>query len=349
MTVGIYIRVSTQEQVQEGYSIPAQKERLTAYCTAQAWDNFKFYVDEGVSAKDTNRPKLQLLLDDVKTHKINMILVYRLDRFTRKVKDLHKMLEFLEKNNCAFKSATEPYDTSTAMGKLFITIVAALAEWETDNLSERIKMALENKVAGGERVGNVPYGFDLSEDETLVKNKDSHVLMDVIEKYESGWSLNRLADYLNLIDSNRNWHAQAVLRILRNPVLYGATRWVDKVYEDTHEGYITKSRFNKIQKMLDDRGVNFRKDVASTYLFQGVLACPTCGHILSVNRYIRKKKDGTEYQGAIYRCRKCYDKKRSQYTSGILFTFSVYSFWPFIRIDLSLFFDKTIHSSNRHV
>lgn len=307
MTVGIYIRVSTEEQAKEGYSIPAQKERLTAHCTSQGWADFKFYIDEGVSAKDTNRPKLQLLLDHVKGGQINILLVYRLDRFTRRVKDLHKMLEFLEKYNCAFKSSTEPYDTSTAMGKLFITIVAALAEWETDNLSERVKMALEEKVSGGERVGGIPFGFDLSDNEKLVANDKAPVVIDLIDKIKKGMSASQAANYLTKTNTDKTeWHPTAVLRILRNPALYGATRWNDKVYEGTHTGLISKREFLKLQQMLEDRGHHRRREVETTYLFQGVLSCPQCGNPLSVNRYVRKRKDGSEYQGAVYKCQKCY-------------------------------------------
>lgn len=316
MTVGVYIRVSKEEQFLEGYSIPAQKEKLMSYCKAMGWDDYKLYVEEGISAKNMNRPKLQLLLEDVKNKRISSVLVYRLDRFTRRVKDLYNMLEILESNNCSFISATEPYDTSSAMGKLFITIVAALAEWETGNLSERVKMALENKVSGGERVGNIPFGFDLNDEEKLIKNDDGKYVMDMIEKYESGWSLNRISNYMNLINNSRNWTATAVLRIFTNPALYGATRWVDKVYEDTHEGYISKERWKKIQLMLEDRGQHFRKDVKSTYLFQGVLCCPNCGSILSVNRFLRKRKNGELYQNAIYKCRQCYENKIKTFQPG---------------------------------
>jgi site-specific DNA recombinase len=317
MTIGIYIRVSTEEQAREGYSIPAQKERLTAYCTALGWEDYKFYIDEGVSAKDTNRPKLQLLLDHVKAGSISTILVYRLDRFTRRVKDLHKMLELLEKHQCAFKSATEPYDTSTAMGKLFITIVAALAEWETDNLSERVRMALEEKVTGGERVGNIPYGFDLSDDEKLVKNKkQAPVVLDMIDKFKSGMSANALADYLNKTNNDRVWHPNGVLRILKNPAIYGSTRWNDKVIENTHEGLITKQEFLKLQQMLNDRSLHHNREVELIYLFQGVLICQNCGHVLTPNRYVRKKKDGSENNGVCYKCQWCYKEGRKMITIG---------------------------------
>src|SRR5699024_6043095 len=186
--IAIYIRVSTLEQAKEGYSIAAQRERLLAFCKAQGWENYKFYVDEGVSAKDTKRPELHRLFKDMRDGYIKMILVYRLDRFTRKVVDLHKMLEEMNKYDCAFKSATEPYDTSSAMGRMFITIVAALAQWETENLSERIKMALEEKVSSGERVGNIPFGFSLDENDRLVKNDQSSIVLDMIEKIKSGMS-----------------------------------------------------------------------------------------------------------------------------------------------------------------
>lgn len=316
-TIALYIRVSTLEQAKEGYSIAAQKERLIAYCKAQGWASYKLYVDEGVSAKDTKRPELQRMFDDMKHGKIQMILVYRLDRFTRRVKDLYTMLEEMQKYNCAFKSATELYDTSSAMGRMFIGLVALLAQWETENLSERIKMALDEKVSGGERVGNIPYGFNLTEDETLVKNEKSAVVLDMIEKIMSGMSANQVAVYLNKINNDRDWIANKVLRILRNPALYGATRWNDKIYESTHEGLITKQKFLKLQRMLTDRSLHHRRDVEVDYIFQGVLICPYCGRILSVNRYIKKSRtDGSEIKGAVYRCQVCIKEKRASFAIG---------------------------------
>jgi DNA invertase Pin-like site-specific DNA recombinase len=253
----------------------------------------------------------------VKAGSISTILVYRLDRFTRRVKDLHKMLELLEKHHCAFKSATEPYDTSTAMGKLFITIVAALAEWETDNLSERVKMALEEKVQSGERVGNIPYGFDLSEDEKLIKNgKQAPVVLNMIDKFKSGMSAHALADYLNQTNNDRTWYAKGVIRILSNPALYGSTRWNDKIIENTHEGFISKHEFLKIQQMLNDRSLHHNREVKGTYIFQGVLVCPECGNKLTVNRFLRKNKDGSDRVGVCYKCRWCYKEGRKMLTIG---------------------------------
>jgi site-specific DNA recombinase len=317
MTVALYIRVSTHEQAKEGYSIPAQKERLIAYCTAQGWTDYKFYIDEGVSAKDTNRPELQRMLDDVKKGKISMILVYRLDRFTRRVRDLYEMLEMLDKNKCAFKSATELYDTSSAMGRMFIGLVALLAQWETENLSERVKMALEEKVSGGERVGAVPYGFDLNEDEKLVANEKADTVRLMIDKIYSGMSTNQVATYLNNTNSDRStWHVTGILRILKNPALYGATRWNDEVYENTHDGIISKEEFMKLQQMLDDRSFHHRRDAHDIYLFQGVLCCPNCNYILSVNRYVRKRADGSKFQGVLYKCQECYRNKRPMFSAG---------------------------------
>lgn len=316
MAVGIYIRVSTQEQASEGHSIESQKKKLASYCEIQGWDDYRFYIEEGISGKNTNRPKLKLLMEHIEKGKINILLVYRLDRLTRSVIDLHKLLNFLQEHGCAFKSATETYDTTTANGRMSMGIVSLLAQWETENMSERIKLNLEHKVlVEGERVGAIPYGFDLSDDEKLVKNEKSTILLDMVERVENGWSVNRIVNYLNLTNNDRNWSPNGVLRLLRNPVLYGATRWNDKIAENTHEGIISKERFNRLQQILADRSIHHRRDVKGTYIFQGVLRCPVCDQTLSVNRFIKKRKDGTEYCGVLYRCQPCI--KQNKYNLAI--------------------------------
>jgi len=305
--IGIYIRVSTVTQAKDGYSLSAQKDRLEAFCKAQGWKEYKLYIEEGLSAKNDKRPIYQELLEHVRQGKVKTVLVYKLDRIMRSLGELDNMLKTLEKHDCAFKSATEPFDTDNATGKLFIYLVGAFAQWEIELSSERIKMALEEKVSKGERVGGIPYPFDLDENEILIPNKErAQTTLKMIELLRSGYSSPRIADYLSKTNTDKDrWHHNAVIRILRNPALCGHTRWNDDVYKGTHEGIISEKEFDAIQTILDDRANTRHREVKSTYLFQGKLACPSCGNALNVNRYFRKRKDGTKYQGAMYRCPPC--------------------------------------------
>jgi site-specific DNA recombinase len=174
MKVAAYIRVSTEEQVKEGYSISAQKHRLEAYAISQGWEVVQFYVDEGISAKDLNRPELQRMIKNLEEGVFDCVLVYRLDRLTRSVLDLYKLLNIFEKHNIKFKSATEVYDTTTAMGRMFITIVAALAQWERENLGERVRMGMQEKARGGKWVINVPpFGYERVEDGLEIRSRYS--------------------------------------------------------------------------------------------------------------------------------------------------------------------------------
>ncbi|HEX5519564.1 MAG TPA: recombinase family protein [Candidatus Nitrosocosmicus sp.] len=304
--IGIYIRVSTVTQATEGYSLAAQKERLEAFCKAQGWNEHKLYIEEGISAKNDKRPVYQELMQHVREGKIKTVLVYKLDRIMRSLGELDKMLKTLEKHGCAFKSATEPFDTDNATGKLFIYLVGAFAQWEIELSSERIQMALEEKVSKGERVGGIPYPFDLGEDEKLVANEErSRVTLEMIEMLKAGYSSLRIADYLTKTNDDKAiWRTNTVLRILKNPALCGDTYWSGKVYENTHEGIISRDEFNLIQQILVDRSQTRRREVKSNYLFQGLLVCPSCGNPMSVNRYFRKRK-GRKFQSATYRCQPC--------------------------------------------
>jgi site-specific DNA recombinase len=316
MTVAIYIRVSTEEQAKEGYSISAQREKLKAYCQVQDWSDYKFYVDEGISAKDTNRPQLQQMIQHIKEGLIHTVLVYRLDRLTRSVVDLYKLLEIFEKHNCTFKSATEVYDTSTAIGRLFITLVAAMAQWERENLGERVRMGQIEKARQGQYSAKAPFGFDKGPNDRLVINEDEKtVVLDMIEKVKEGYSIRKLADYMDNSGippiRGYQWHITSILTILKNPALYGALRWRDEVIEGAHEGIITKEEYEHLQKILHSRQ-NFKKrETYSIFIFQMKLICPTCRSRLTSerSRYFRKR-DNTFVESNHYRCQTCGLNKR---------------------------------------
>src|SRR5579875_3738208 len=139
MTVALYIRVSTDEQAQHGYGIEVQKDRLEAFCKLQGWTDTKLYVDDGYTGTNLDRPALQRLLRHVEAGKIECVAVYKLDRLGRKLRDVLFLLEdIFEKYNVAFKSATEPFDTSTPIGKAMISIIGVFAQLERDTIIERM-------------------------------------------------------------------------------------------------------------------------------------------------------------------------------------------------------------------
>ena len=153
MKTAIYVRVSTEEQAKEGYSISAQQQRLKDYVKSQDWNIYKIYIDEGFSAKNLDRPKMQELIKDCKKGLFDVILVYRLDRLVRSVSNLHELLQLFDKYNVKFKSATEMFDTTSAMGRFFITLVGAMSQWERENLAERVHMGMKRMVEEGKRAG----------------------------------------------------------------------------------------------------------------------------------------------------------------------------------------------------
>lgn len=321
MTIGIYIRVSTEEQARDGFSISAQREKLKAYCVAQDWDSFKFYVDEGVSAKDTNRPQLNILLNHIKQGLITTVLVYRLDRLTRSVMDLYKLLDTFDQYNCAFKSATEVYDTSTAMGRMFITIVAALAQWERENLGERVRMGQLEKARQGEYSAKAPFGFDKNDHSRLVINeKESKVVLDMVKKVEEGYSIRQLAERLDSYVKpirGYKWHIRTILDILSNNAMYGAIRWSDEIIEGTHQGIITKDRFMKLQKILVSRQNIKKRQTQSVFIYQMKLICPNCGNRLASERSIYyRKKDQKHVENNQYRCQACALNKKAAFATS---------------------------------
>ncbi|MGJ9384299.1 recombinase family protein [Salipaludibacillus sp. CF4.18] len=310
MTVGIYVRVSTEEQVAEGYSISAQREKMKAYCKVQDWNEYKFYVDEGISAKDTNRPQLKQMLQHIEEGHIDTVLVYRLDRLTRSVVDLYKLLDVFEKYDCTFKSATEVYDTGSAIGRLFITLVAAMAQWERENLGERVRMGQTEKARQGQFSAAAPFGFRKVDSKLVIHDEEKEIMLDIINRAKKGSTARQLSTYMNNSGHSPirgyQWHIGTILSLLRNPALYGATKWRDQIIEDTHEGIISKEEFMHLRSIIESRRHVKLRETKSVFIFQTKIICPVCGGRFTSerSRYTRKT-DKQTIEHASYRCGAC--------------------------------------------
>jgi site-specific DNA recombinase len=313
MKCAIYRRVSTEMQREEGYSLEAQKSRLLSYIESQGWELTEDYADEGVSAKDIERPALQRLLADMAAGKFEVLLVYRLDRLVRSVTDLHNLLTLFEKHNVKFKSATEVFDTTSAMGRLFITMVGAMAQWERENLAERVSMGMMKRHEEGQRNGAAaPFGYDIGENGVLTINEDEAKWVRYIFESFKKKGRRMLAVELNNagVRTKRGdlWNDFGLNYVVTNPVYYGGLRWNyrkangARTYEETivtgeHEAIITKELFDEVQAIRAARkGTGYRSD--THYPYSGVLKCARCGKTMIGAK--RKRKDG--YQ-RFYRCR----------------------------------------------
>ena len=138
LKVAIYVRVSTEEQAQSGYSIPAQIEKLQAMCKSQDWQLLPAYVDDGYSGKDMDRPAMQRLLADGRKKKFSVILVYKLDRVSRRLSDLVSLGEQLERQGIGLRSITEPFDTTNPAGKLLFNMLGSFAQFEREFISNMV-------------------------------------------------------------------------------------------------------------------------------------------------------------------------------------------------------------------
>jgi len=218
-TIG-YVRVSTDRQADQGVSLEAQESKIRAMATVQSSDLMDVIVDGGESAKSLNRPGLQKLLGMVNEGKVQAVIVAKLDRLTRSVKDLCGLLELFEKRKVALISVAESLDTGSAAGRLVITIMAAVSQWERETIGERTRDALQHKRRNGERVGNIEFGFRLAADgKHLEPNPTEQAALAAIRKLRArGSTLRSIAKELNANGHSTRrgtpWRLESVARVI---------------------------------------------------------------------------------------------------------------------------------------
>lgn len=239
--VAIYVRVSTQEQAKEGLSVDAQIDKCKSFCSARDWKVSKVYRDAGYSAGSLNRPALELLLRDSKEQKFDIILVYKIDRFSRKLKDLIMILEDLKEKSINFTSVTEQIDTTSAMGEAFFQIIGVFAQLERGMVKERVELAFERKIKFGEALFRAPFGYIYQNKKLVPEPENSKKIREIFEMW---------AQDVNCKDISREFNVplSTLYQIIKNPIYLGKIKYRGKLYNGKHKPLINQYLFDQANK-----------------------------------------------------------------------------------------------------
>jgi len=285
MLVAIYVRVSTDEQAEQGISIPAQKSRLLAYCQAQGWEVYDFYIDDGYSGKDLERPAMQRLIEDATAKKFAAVLVLKLDRLSRRQKDVLYLLEdVFEPAGVGFKSATETFDTTSPFGKAAIGMMAVFAQLERETIVERVRMAKKESAKQGRFMGGpAPFGYryDFENKNLVVDEIQARIVRMIYEKYLEGkLGYSYIADELEKQGTpgptGERWNKSSVRKILGNPVYAGMVKHKDNFYPGKHEAIIDLEKWREVQALIHNRGSIRAMATVHSGLLSGIIWCGEC-------------------------------------------------------------------------
>ena len=280
----IYIRVSTDAQAEEGYSIEAQKEQLGAYCISKGIKNYEYYIDGGWSGSNIERPEIQRLIKEAKEHKISHCIVFKLDRLSRSQKDtLYLIEDVFIPNDVSFVSLNETLDTSTPMGKLMIGILSAFAQLERENIRLRTRMGMKERVKSGYWMGGgrVPFGYDYDKNlKVLVPNDDAETVRQIYKLYLDGYACQHIANLLGLK------YDRLVIQILKRKSNYGIIEYNGEEYQGLHESIISKETYDMAMAEMAKRSPNYTSK--SNYLLTGLVYCGKCGAKMRYQKWDKK-------------------------------------------------------------
>jgi len=296
MRAAIYLRVSTLDQV-DGYSLDNQRERLMAYCTAQGWTDVTVYMDDE-SGTNMNRPGLKRLVRHAQEKKIDAIVVLKLDRLSRKQKDvLYLLEEVFEPNDVVFKSATEPFDTSTPLGKAMIGVLAVFAQLERDMIVERtVAGKLQRIRSGKHHGGHAPFGYQWQEsgDDLEIVADEADTVKKIFECFIDGDSYNNISKWVQSKHPSYTFDAGIIKRILKRPTYVGQMLYAGTVYDSVTPPIVEQKTWEDAQVELKRRDAGLPP--RGEYLLTGLCSCGLCGSsVVHETKQHKNKKSGKIY------------------------------------------------------
>lgn len=286
--VACYVRVSTENQL-ENYSIDEQIDRLTAYCKAKDYNNYKFYTDGGYSGGNINRPALKMMLDDIQNGLINIVIVYKLDRLSRSQKDTLMLIEdkFLA-NNVDFISMNENFDTTTPFGRAMIGILSVFAQLEKDQITERFTMGRIGRAKAGYYHGGstIPTGYDYVDGKLVVNEYEAMQVRMVFDMFNAGKSIKAIQKYMskNYTTKHGAWSSDTLVRkIITNKLYIGKVKFKNTYYDGIHTPIVNLEVFETANKLLNSVErtstlTSFQKSpFKANNLLTSMLYCKRCG------------------------------------------------------------------------
>ena len=305
---GLYIRVSTEDQAREGFSLPEQEKRLRAMCEYKNYEIYKVYKDAGISAKTGNkRPTFEELLQDIKDKKCNTIVVLKLDRLTRSVYDWENIIKFLEENNAYLDCANDDINTTNANGKMISRILMSVSQQEIERTSERTKVGLSGAIKAGHIPARAPLGYKHVDRLLVPDSLTKDIIIRIFNLYFEGCTYVKIAKIYNeeKILGKTNWRDTTILKIISNEIYKGdyvsGKRSGNSVYyENVVEPLVSKELWENCQVQKKKNSINYMR--TQTYLFLQKLKCPKCGRILAGGATHKVKNDKWYFY---YRCEDC--------------------------------------------
>lgn len=308
MKAALYIRVSTDTQI-DNYSIPDQEEKLRAYCLSKDWEVYDVYIDGGYSGSNIDRPALQHLLSDLE--RIDIVVVYKLDRLSRSLLDTMSLIDkHFHPNGVEFVSTTESFDTSSHMGKMMLSILASFAEYERNMIAERMRVGHIKRAEEGLRGmgGNHnPSGYERQDGKLIINKKEADHIKLVFDLYEQYHSITKVQNRLKAL-GEPVWRFRRYRDILSNKLYCGYVSFSGKLYRGKHDPIITEEQFDRVQALLErHKGNNAHK--AKESLLSGLVVCGHCGETFVTHQ---SKHNGIKYRYLCCRARRFsseYDEK----------------------------------------
>jgi site-specific DNA recombinase len=305
-SAGIYIRVSTFDQAREGFSLGEQEERLKEFCKFKRYNIYKVYQDAGISAKNDKRPAYKEMIEDVKKGNINVIVALKLDRLTRSVYDIEKLMKFVNDYECDIDCMADESNTTTSNGRMVMRIMTSVSQNEIEKCSERTKFGMAGAIKNGHIPNRTGLGFKRENKKLVPDPLTKDIIVRIFDLYLEGKSHQAIANIYNKekVLGKTNWYDSTIQKILSNELykgdyVNGKRTKHPTYYENVIEPIVSKEKWESCQYQKLRNARHYER--TATYLFTNKLKCSKCGNFLG--GHATTKTNGKKYY--YYKCNTC--------------------------------------------